>query len=71
MRLSSNNNIGNTPLEGKIISDGLEIAYLDWQAASEYFLLKRKGCWWPIEGEPFSLLKLEHPAGGQMLCVSS
>ena len=33
--MSSNNNIGNTPLEGKIISDGLEIAYLDWQAASK------------------------------------
>ena len=35
VRLSSCNNIGNGPLEGKIISDGLEIAYLDWQASSE------------------------------------
>ena len=35
VRLSSCNNIGNSPLEGKIISDGLEIAYLDWQASSE------------------------------------
>ena len=33
----SYNNIGNGPLEGKIFSDGLEIAYLDWQPASEVY----------------------------------
>lgn len=34
-RLSSHNNIGDAPSEGKIISDGLEIAYLDWQGTGE------------------------------------
>jgi pimeloyl-ACP methyl ester carboxylesterase len=37
VRLSSNNNIENEPLEGKIISDGLEIAYLDWHATNEVY----------------------------------
>ena len=33
--MSSSENIENIPLEGKIISDGLEIAYLDWQATGQ------------------------------------
>ena len=33
--MSRARNIENKPLEGKIISDGIEIAYLDWQATGE------------------------------------
>ena len=35
--MSSGKNIENIPSEGKIISDGLEIAYLDWQATGEVY----------------------------------
>ena len=35
--MSSHNNIGNAPREGKIVSDGLEIAYLEWESTSEAY----------------------------------